>query len=98
MASASPAQEITPGTEILVDYGEDYWVTQNGTRQDHFKMNTKVARAKWVGELKEMSRSIALLEGLVDHPELPAHIQAEYEEKLALMKDHQGKLMKQANV
>ena len=44
-----------PGEEILVDYGENYWKIQEGLRQDHLKMMAKVERAKWVGELKEMS-------------------------------------------
>ena len=91
-------QDINPGEEILVDYGEHYWQVQEGLRQDHLKMMAKVERAKWVGELKEMSRSMKMLQGLLDAPELPAALRTGLKERLQKLKHHQETLMKQANM
>lgn len=91
------SQDINPGDEILVDYGEHYWNVQEGMRQDHLRMNSKVERAKWVGELKEMSRSIKMLEGLLDMP-ASAEIKQAIEDKQQKLKHHQETLMKQANM
>jgi hypothetical protein len=91
-------RDINPGEEILVDYGEHYWQVQEGLRQDHLKMMAKVERAKWVGELKEMSRSMKMCQGLLDAPELPAALSTGLEEQLQKLKHHQETLMKQANI
>jgi len=89
--------DINPGDEILVDYGEHYWNVQEGMRQDHLRMNSKIERAKWVGELKEMSRSIKMLEGLLDIS-ASAELKQKIEDKQQKLKHHQETLMKQANI